>query len=164
VVRWKNRPTFRAAPVALRTRAPQRRTRCPVAPNAAARARIPFGTPQLKLASDPRPGFHRRYFNDVPGRIERALNAGYSHVKDSNGNNVTTTVGVAKEGGALASYLMEIPKELFDGDQAAKMQAIDEFDESIRRGVDASGRAPGQDGRYVPVDAYGKPKISLDRR
>jgi hypothetical protein len=133
-------------------------------PNLAARSRVPFGTPQMKLSSDPRPGFHRRYFNDVPGRIERALNAGYSHVKDSNGNNVTTTVGVAKEGGGLMAYLMEIPKELFDGDQAAKMQAIDEFDESIRRGVDASGRAPGQDGRYVPVDAYGKPKISLDRR
>jgi hypothetical protein len=135
-----------------------------VAPNAAARARVPFGTPQLKLASDPRPGFHRRYFNDVPGRIQRALNAGYSHVKDDNGNNVTTTVGVAKEGGALAAYLMEIPKELYDADQAAKMEAIDAFDESLRRGVDSSGHAPGQDGRYVPKDAYGKPKISLDRR
>ena len=134
-----------------------------IAPNPA-RKRVPFGTPQLKLDYEQRPGFHRRYFNDVPGRIQRAQNAGYSHVKNHEGNNVTATVGVAKEGGGLMAYLMEIPKELFDEDQAVKMQAIKEFDAAIRRGVDAGGHAPGQDGRYVPVDAYGKPKISIERR
>jgi hypothetical protein len=124
--------------------------------------RIPFGAPQPKLSQTERPGFKRRYFNDIPGRIDRAKNAGYAHVMDAQGKPISTTVGVAKEGGGLTAYLMEIPSELYDADQAAKMQAIDEFDESIRRGV-ASGKAPGQDGRYVPTDAYGKPKISMTR-
>jgi hypothetical protein len=133
-----------------------------VAPRPA--ARIPFGTPQLKLGYEKRPGFHRHIFNDVPGRIQRAQNAGYAHVKDREGNNVKTTVGVAKEGGGLTGYLMEIPDELYDADQAAKMQAINAFDESLRRGVDSGGHAPGQDGRYIPKDAYGRDKISIDRR
>ena len=43
--------------------------------------RKPFGSMQLKLAHEIRPGFHGHWFNDTPGRIGRAQEAGYEHVK-----------------------------------------------------------------------------------
>jgi hypothetical protein len=45
-------------------------------------ARKPFGSMSLKLDYPQRDGFHRHWFNDIPGRIGRAQEAGYEHVKD----------------------------------------------------------------------------------
>jgi hypothetical protein len=44
--------------------------------------RQPFGVLEQELAYPPRPGFRRYWFNDRPGRIRRALRAGYAHVVD----------------------------------------------------------------------------------
>lgn len=109
--------------------------------------RKPFGSLEQKLAYPEREGFHRHWFNDVPGRVSRALEAGYEHVKDNEGKNVCKNVGTAEGGGPLVGYLMEIPEEWYLQDQAAQQEQIDSVEETIRRGEFES--KPG-DGRYVP--------------
>ena len=110
--------------------------------------RKPFGALDQKLAYPERENYHRHWFNDVPGRIQRAQEAGYEHVKDKEGKTVSRTVGVAEGGGALAAYLMEIPLEWYTQDMAAQQAEIDKREESIKRGELESQQG---DGRYVPA-------------
>lgn len=110
-------------------------------------ARKPFGGLSLKLDYPNREGFHRHWFNDVPGRIARAQEAAYEHVKDSAGKPVSRIVGTAEGGGALTAFLMEIPEDLYKQDMAAEQNVIDEKEEMIRRG--ALDKQEG-DNRYIP--------------
>lgn len=116
--------------------------------------RKPFGSHVQKLKYPDRPGFHRHWFNDTPGRISRALEAGYKHVQGADGKNVARTVGVAAQGGGQTAFLMEIPIQWWKEDQAVKDRARDELDAKIRRGVIA-GSTPGQDGVYLPQNQAG---------
>lgn len=116
--------------------------------------RKPFGSQVQKLAYPPRPGFHRHWFNDTPGRIARAMEAGYKHVQDRDGKNVARIVGVAQQGGGQNAFLMEVPEQWWRQDQSLKDKARDEIDAKIRRGVIA-GTAPGQDGAYLPTNQSG---------
>lgn len=88
--------------------------------------RKPFGSLQQKLARPRREGFRQHWFNDVAGRISRAQEAGYEHVKDRDGKIVCETVGVAEAGGPLKAYLMEIPQEWYQEDMAAQQAENDE--------------------------------------
>lgn len=125
--------------------------------------RIPFGSHRQKLAAPPRPGFVRRWFNDEPGRIAQARDAGYSHVNDPVTNQpMTHTVGVAKQGGGLTAYLMEIPAEFYEEDTRAKDDPLRRFDDQLKRG--AAHGMPGQDGRYVPTNPDGSSRIKIDER
>jgi hypothetical protein len=122
------------------------------APEAPARARVarkPFGNQQLKLARPDRPGFKRRFFNDVPGRIVRAKEAGWEIVMKANGEPDTEVVGVAETGGALLAYLMETPEEFYNEDYKDQQAQIDDMERSFKRGADNHGQV-GQDGRYIP--------------
>ena len=110
-------------------------------------ARKPFGGLSLKLDYPNREGFHRHWFNDVPGRIARAQEAAYEHVKDASGKPVSRIVGTAEGGGALTAFLMEIPEELYQLDMKAEQDVIDDKEEMIRRG--ALDKQEG-DNRYVP--------------
>jgi len=121
----------------------------PDVPQAPRRVRKPFGSQVQKLARPNRPGFVRRWFNDVPGRLLRAKEAGWEHVKTETGEIETTPVGVSETGGALIAYLMETPEEFYKEDQAAEQERINEMERSFKRGADEKGQ-PGQDGRYVP--------------
>ena len=96
--------------------------------------RRPFGTMQLKLAHEIRKGFHGHWFNDIPGRISRALEAGYEHVKDKEGKNVSRVVGTAEGGGALIAFLMEIPEEWYQEDMKQEQSQIDAKEEMMRTG------------------------------
>lgn len=113
------------------------------------RTRRPFGSHQQKLFYPPRAGYHRHWFNDSPGRIINAQEAGYEHVKDDTGKNVVRPVGVNDSGGALMAYLMEIPEEWYKEDMAANQKANDEIDNAIKRGNVAG--TVGEDGRYIPA-------------
>lgn len=110
--------------------------------------RIPFGSFTQRLEYPQRPGYHRHWFNDSPGRIMRALQAGYKHVADQDGRNVCRPVGTAIGGGALLGFLMEIPASWWDKDMALIQKNVDRIDRDIRRG-DVEGKV-GQDGRYIP--------------
>lgn len=113
--------------------------------------RTPMGAPQLKLDAPTRPGFNRRWFNDTPGRIDKALQHDWTHVMqetkaDGEPQPVKALVGRTPEGQPLHAYLMEIPEEYYAEDQAAKQEAVDAVDQAIRRGqhLAAGGQAESQ--------------------
>lgn len=110
--------------------------------------RQPFGAQHQKLLAPARPGFRRYWFNDEPGRVQRALGAGYAHVK-TDGRNTSKVVGRNGDNTAKVAYLMEIPQRWFDEDVAAQQAKIDEIDAAIKGGEVA--RKSG-DNRYVPKD------------
>ena len=112
-------------------------------------SRRPFGSQTQKLAYEKREGFFRRWFNDTPGRIDAAREAGYKIVKDKAGKEVARPVGVYDNGVAMMAYLMEIPQEWYDEDMAAQQALLDQTDEAIKRGA-LQGR-PGKDGVYIPA-------------
>ena len=120
-------PQFREPKAAAQ--APQATEAGPARPN-----RKPFGSMQLKLAYDIRQGFHGHWFNDIPGRVDRAKEAGYEHVKDKQGNNVERIVGTAEGGGGLKAYLLEIPEEWYQADMKIEQDHVAEKEEMIRRG------------------------------
>lgn len=98
-------------------------------------ARRPFGKQEYRLANFPTtPGFVPRWFNDTPGRVARAIAAGYRHVDDHEGGRVKLTVGRAEGGGGQVAFLMEIPQEFYNEDFAAKQANLDIIDDTIRRG------------------------------
>ena len=110
-------------------------------------ARKPFGAMQQKLAYAQRENYHRHWFNDTGDRIHRATEAGYDHVKDNDGKNVSYVVGTTDGGQPLRAFLMEIPEEWYQEDMAAQQREIDAKEASIKSGQ--LERQSG-DGRYVP--------------
>ena len=111
--------------------------------------RVPFGSNEERLGYEKREGYHRHWFNDSPGRLTRALRAGYKHVLNKETNErVSTPVGVAPNGGVLTGYLMEIPEAWWKRDLALGQERVDKTDADIRRG-NIEGKV-GEDGRYVP--------------
>lgn len=96
-------------------------------------ARNPFGSMKQKLALPERPGYHRHWFNDSPGRVDEANENGWSHVKDKQGKKVRRVVGSAKEGGPLFAYAMEIPKIFFNRDMDARHAVASARMEEIRK-------------------------------
>lgn len=100
--------------------------------------RKPFGAMMLKLAYPDRVGFHRHWFNETAGRIQRAQEAGYEHVT-VDGKPISKVVGTAEGGGALNAFLMEIPEEWYNEDMAAQQREIDEKEKSIKeRNIEGS--------------------------
>lgn len=94
-------------------------------------------------------GWHVHWFNDTNGRVERAMQAGYAHVSreevalnpgltptnNDPGNNVRVAVGSDGNGEPLYAYLMKLPKELWDEDQARAQEQVDLIDAAIQGGV-----------------------------
>jgi hypothetical protein len=111
------------------------------------RKRVPFGAMTPTLAAPDRPGFHRHWFNDEPGRIDRAKLGGYQHAQDQKGDPVSRVTGRAEGGQARKSYLMEIPIEWYREDVAAQDAALEDRLAEIRHGRSGPGSA---DHRYIP--------------
>lgn len=113
----------------------------------ARKERIPFGAPQQRLTAKREPGYRYRVFNDnwsrEPGRIQRAMAAGYEVVDEWN----SLAVGTNEDGSAIKGVLMRIPQELYDQDQEAKQKEIDKVDNLIKGG--RLEEKPG-DNRYIP--------------
>jgi len=127
--------------------------------------RIPLGVPvtQLALKNQPK-GKVVRWVNDnwskEPGRIQRALAAGYDFI-DADGQIVSTgengnqnlgtrlsrAVGTNEDGSAITAYAMAIDKEFYDEDQATKQVEVNRIDEAIKLGKNKN--ALGGHG-YVP--------------
>jgi hypothetical protein len=113
------------------------------------RNRKPFGNLDQKLAYPERAGYHRHWFNDVPGRLMRAGEAGYDQVKDGNGQPVHMVVGVARGGGALTAYLHEIPLEDYLEDMAANDSVVENRLHEIRQGQFAKPKGRDADLQYA---------------
>lgn len=113
--------------------------------------RVPFGNHVSKMDVPEREGFTRRWFNDKPGRIQRALKAGYKMVDDphTKAPYVLIVNQSASQHEAQKAYCMEIPNEYYDEDFALKQEALDFIDRAIYTGK--NNEQPG-DKRYVPPD------------
>ena len=134
-------------------------------------ARVPFGGVKLKLQmsdADMR-GFKdrkmvTRWFNDDPGRIERAQGGGYKFVKPehamslgqgalhSDGNDPESNARVSivvNRDPVIRAYLMEIPKKFYDEDQAAKAAQVDLVDEALASGGAGGASIENQYGKGV---------------
>lgn len=133
-------------------------------PKPGRKERIPLGTVRQKLSAPSVDGKVRRWINDDGGRIPMAEQGGYEFVTDDGlkigetnlgsgnqdlGSRVSRIVGTKANGEPLRAYLMEIDKDSYDEDQAAKAAKIKETDDQIRHGN--IERKP-DDGRYVPRD------------
>lgn len=113
--------------------------------------RVPFGAPRQRIPHMPDSDkYHYRMFNDrwrrEPGRIKRALAAGYEVVEHPESG---MTVGTNEDGSEIKGILMRIPKELWEQDQALKEEGRKETDNQIYRGRHMA--RPG-DGRYTPSE------------
>lgn len=97
------------------------------------------------------PGYQLRWFNDMPGRADRAQTGGWEFVMagevtqaDSNkvvernsdvGNKVRAIVGVTEQNEPLYAYLMKLKKEWFEEDQMdGKTKIMNSEAEMIRNG------------------------------
>lgn len=119
--------------------------------------RIPLGQHVAQLGYPPRPGFHRRWVSELPGRVDRALAAGWSHVKDPRSKQPVRLV-VDKSLGERGrnGFLMEIPQALYDEDQEVKSRSLDEVDEHIYKGT---FNQEDNDKRYNPTFAPNKNEV-----
>ena len=105
------------------------------------------------------PGYHMYFFNDEPGRIQAALDAGWEFVSpdevgyastnvtnrntDLGSNRVSVIGGKNDQGHAMAQVLMKIRQDWWEEDQADIQKRNDRTDAAIRSGkggdVDTTG-------------------------
>ena len=120
-------------------------------------ARVPFGGLRLKLqlSKEDMKGFKDRkmvirWFNDDPGRVERAQGAGYNFVKPEHAlslgqgalhldgkdpeSNARISQVVNRSDPITRAYLMEIKKKFYDADQAAKETINQKVDDALALG------------------------------
>ena len=97
--------------------------------------RVPFGSPEQRMTARQEEGYHYRWFNDnwkkEPGRVKRALDAGYEVVDDEKSG---MNVGTNDDGSEVKAVLMRIPEKWYKEDQAVKHKKLDEIDEQIHGG------------------------------
>ena len=124
------------------------------------------GTSQKLTVHGDIPGYHMHIFNDVPGRIEEALTAGYEFVSpDEIGgvaagvvsrntaldDKVRFLVGNDGNGNGLYGYLMKIKQEWFEEDQQSLQSRNDVVDSAIRSGQNVKAGTTSE-GFYTPKE------------
>lgn len=118
----------------------------PAAP-ARRRKRADIGGQHLKLKAPEREGYHRRWVNDVPGRIAMFQELAYDHVSeqgiksDGPDSRVRRLVGTLAGGAPQYAYLMETPLSEFQAGVEEKEEARKSFENAIRRGEDPLGQS-----------------------
>lgn len=124
------------------------------------------GTSQKLTVHGDIPGYHLHIFNDVPGRIDEALTAGYEFVSPDEIGGVASgvvsrntalddkvrfLVGNDGNGNGLYGYLMKIKQEWFEEDQQMAQSRNDVVDNAIRAGQNVKAGSSA-DGFYVPKE------------
>lgn len=108
--------------------------------------RQPLATRNI-LTAPHRPGFVRRFVNDVEDRIEIFKDAGYKIVTEPTkvgdkraGTETPLGTPVRKSvGGGTVAVLMEIPEEFYNEDQMAKEAKRKEMEQSMRQQTQKEG-------------------------
>ncbi len=85
-------------------------------------------------------GFYYRWFQDREGRITQALSAYYEHVVDEQGNSFT------RQSGPYTLYLMRLPQQYRDEDNALKKKRVDATLEAETQ-IGTNEYAPDEQGR-----------------
>lgn len=109
------------------------------------KARKPINSKSL-LRAEQRPGFVRRYVNDVDARIQMFLDAGYEpvtgqdNVNDYRAQDGSQLGSVVRKpvGGGITAVLMEIPEEFYREDQISKQADVDAYEHAIKRDANIS--------------------------
>ncbi len=93
------------------------------------------------------PNYVYRVFNDVPGRLDAAMEAGYEVVESDAklGDPVAdgaTPVGSAVTrpvGGGITGVLMRKPRDLYQEDMGQKQAAVDELEQGLKQHAQSEG-------------------------
>ncbi len=123
--------------------------------------RVPFGSMRLKmqLSKEDQDGFKARkrvtrWFNDAPGRIERALAGGYNFVKPEDARSLgqgalhgdstdpsksRVSLVVSRGDPIIRAYLMEIKEKYFKEDQVKKEAINSQVDDALALGGKTGG-------------------------
>lgn len=136
------------------------------------RQRRLLGGFEAQMTTTQRPGFVRRWVNDVPGRLAAFQEAGYEFVtedgaadknSDIGGSRQSINVGTNKDGSPMRAYLMEQREDYYREDQADKQATVDEIDAAMRRrgGIERNA-GPDAGAFYVPNNAGEAVKIGRD--
>lgn len=130
-----------------------------------------FGYDLEKLQAD----FHLHWINEQGDRIFRMQAQGYAFVTRTEvvlndavaplnqdlGENIAVYAGTNEQGGALRTYLMKIPKDIYARRQASIQRQNDMIDAAIRRG--AIGPVANTKNSYAGTD-QGQVKINVAER
>lgn len=117
----------------------------------------------MKLSAPSRPGFVRRFVNDMGNRIAELEELGYDFVNekgvktDDPSSRVSRLVGTKPNGEPLHAYLMETPDELYAEGVAEKEAHNRQIDDAITAGVDSTGQLGPKS------ETYGQGSIQRDR-
>lgn len=120
--------------------------------------RKPLGVPEQRLSARVPDGMTGRWMNDVPGRLQRALEGGYRFIGDdgevvqNRKGGRSEIVGTGREGGAMRAYLSAIPTVLYEQDQAAKQAQIAERESALRSGEPQQVAPQDQKAFYTPSE------------
>lgn len=145
----------------LNAKADQILAESPDRPRASDGTRIPFGTTASRFPElPPRPGFHRRWINDVRDRLAMAQRAGYSFVTKSDGTNYSVPGGFYG-GQAMSIYAMETPMEFREEDIDALQDRLDAVDQLIYAGKHKVGQ---DDKFYVPSSTPMNVRVSTGQQ
>lgn len=111
------------------------------------RKRVPLGTRNV-LTAPKKPGFVRRFVNDVGDRVQTFKDAGWKISEDVNqvgderlgrassmGSGANPSVG-----GGQKAILMELPEEIYAEDRAESQAKITQIENEIRRNTLGEGK------------------------
>jgi len=126
------------------------------------RRRASVGGAAMKLLAPTRPGYVRRWFNDLGNRVADAQELAYDFVQDpdikshSQDTRISRLVGTKPDGSPLHAFLMETPEDEYAGGLAEKEAHNRKVDEAIRDGRDSTGQMDSR-------ETYGHGSIKTDR-
>lgn len=102
--------------------------------------RVPVGAANKLDFSGMDPAYRYRVVNDRPGRIPMFQKAGWEfcYTESRNFSDVNETTAMDSRvsldlGGGDKGYLMRIKSELFDEDQAAKIEGVKNIERAMKR-------------------------------
>jgi hypothetical protein len=110
------------------------------------------------------PNYHYHWINDTAGRIEEAAAGGYTFVsrneislapgvieKNSElGDKVSMIVGKQESGDSLRAYLMRIPLDWYEANQAEQQLRCDQVDKVITQGRVTNANPGDAQAFYTP--------------
>ena len=142
------------------------------------RTRVPMSVPELRLEVPEIPGYHLHWMLGTPSRIARAEKGGYTFVNEDEADIRNTSLGgdiskggstdmgsrvsivagsdTGDDGGAQRLYLMKIPLEYWEADQAQLEAKNEQVASTLRGGQDVGSNTYGNENRYIPEAARQK--------
>jgi hypothetical protein len=115
--------------------------------------------------------YNYRFINDTPGRMQKMYDQDWDQVEDprvkSDVNNegaaIRKLVGTNKDGTPLYAYLCRKPKWMYNEDRARKLQAVNETEEALKRGLTGDNQALSADNPHAYIPGGKKEVVSISK-